>query len=137
MQLTRQTEYAIRILIELASLPQGEVTQSRIISEKQDVPDKFLKKTVQVLVRAGLVESKRGMQGGVRLAVPANSITIADLVNIVEGQVAINPCLARGFYCKNSPDCRVRVILQRAQQAMVAELGKETIADLVTESFPG
>lgn len=134
MQLTRQTEYAIRILIELASLPQGKVIQSRIISEKQDVPDKFLKKTVQVLVRAGLVESRRGMQGGVKLAVPANSITIADLVNIIEGQVAINPCLAKGVHCKNSPDCRVRVILQRAQQAMLAELGKETIADLAMES---
>ena len=85
IQLTRQSEYAIRALLELAAVPEGAVIQCRTIAEKHDPPEKFLKKTIQVLVRAGLVKTRRGMQGGIRLADPpqamniANKVTLADL----------------------------------------------------------
>jgi len=133
MQLTRQTEYAIRILIELGSVPPGEMIQSRIVAEKEEIPEKFLKKTIQVLVRAGLVETRRGMQGGVKLAVPLDSITIADVITAIEGRVAINPCLANGYYCRRRSTCRVRHILERGQKALLDELGKETLAELAGE----
>lgn len=130
MQITRQSEYAIRALIELASTPEGTILQSRAIALKHDLPEKFLNKTIQLLSRAGFIETKRGMHGGIKLAVSPGSITIADVINAIEGKIAINPCLGDSAYCKHQPICRVHQILQRAQSAMIAELNKETIADL-------
>ncbi len=130
MQLTRQSEYAIRTILELSSLPEGEFIQSRTVSVRQELPERFLNKTVQILARAGLVETRRGMQGGIRLAVKPEAITIADVVGVVEGKIAINPCLADGYHCANRSECRVRGILNRAQEAMLAELGRENFAGL-------
>ncbi len=133
MQLTRQAEYAIKIILELSKLPQGEFIQSRAIAERQELPGQFLNKTVQVLTRSGLVETRRGMQGGIRLAVKPEEITIADVLTAVEGKIALNPCLAEGYHCPNRPACRVHGILKRAQAAMLAELGQETFADLASD----
>ncbi len=133
MQLTRQSEYAIRAVLELSMLPEGEFMQSRAIAARQELPEQFLNKTVQILARVGLVETRRGMQGGVRLAVRPESITIADVIGAVEGKIAINPCLSGGYHCANRPSCRVHGILNRAQEALLTELGKETFAELAGE----
>ena len=133
MQLTRQSEYAIRALLELAAAPEGVVIKCRTIAEKHGMPEKFLNKTVQVLVRAGLVRTRRGMQGGIRLAVPPETITMADVIDIIEGRIVLNPCLGDNYSCKNINSCLMHGILQRTQDAMVAELSKETFADLARE----
>lgn len=133
MQITRQSEYAIRALMELASAPEGAILQSRVVAKKHDLPEKFLNKTIQLLSRAGFIETRRGMHGGIKLIVSPDSITIADVVRAIEGKIAINPCLADNYYCERRPTCRVNRILQRAQTAMLAELNRETLADLVRE----
>ena len=130
MQLTRQAEYAIRAILELSILPEGEFIQSRTIADRQELPAHFLNKTVQILTRAGLIETRRGIQGGVRLAVKPEDITIADVVAAIEGKIALNPCLADGYHCTNQPTCRVHGILKRAQAAMLAELSIESFAEL-------
>ncbi|NLU49014.1 MAG: Rrf2 family transcriptional regulator [Syntrophomonadaceae bacterium] len=134
MQITRQTEYAIRTLLELAKMPFGQLLSARTISEKQDIPEVFLKKTIQILARANLVFTQRGTQGGVRLAKPADQITLMEVLTAVEGPLAINVCLASGYPCPNKPHCGVRRILERAQAALAAELGKETLADILAEA---
>ena len=131
MQLTRQSEYAIRTLLELAALPYGELLSSKVISEHQDIPEDFLKKTVHLLSLGGLVTTHRGPQGGVKLAKAADQITLADIVAAIEGPIAINPCLAPGYFCPNQVSCPVSPVLARAQQAFLAELSKPTLADLV------
>ncbi|RQD77032.1 MAG: Rrf2 family transcriptional regulator [Candidatus Syntrophonatronum acetioxidans] len=131
MQITRQAEYAVRTLMELARIPPGELMSTRKISENQEIPEVFLKKTIQLLDRAGLVATRRGKEGGVRLSVAPEDITIADVLKVIEGEVALNPCLSGKNYCKREETCPVRKILGRAQEAMLAELGKETFADLV------
>ena len=130
MQLTRQTEYAIRTLIELANAPEGVMLHSGSIAEKLNLPDMFLKKTVQFLVQAGLVETRRGMGGGMRLAVPPNTVTLADILAAIEGKLSINPCLRGVYHCEDQSECPVRKVLQRTQGAILAELSKETLADL-------
>jgi len=130
MQLTRQTEYAIRTLIELVKAPEGVMVHSKSIAEKHNLPEKFLNKTIQILVRAGLVETRRGMQGGIRLAVSPDSIKIADVLAAIEGKLALNPCLGGDYHCEDQPVCPVRKVLQRTQEAILAELSKETLADL-------
>lgn len=131
MQLTRQCEYALRTMLELAAHPYGEVISSKVISERQDIPEDFLKKTIHLLSLNGLVNTLRGTQGGVRLAKAAEKITIADVVEAIEGPIAINPCLACGFTCPNQSICQLSPVLARAQNALIAELSKESLAQLV------
>lgn len=130
MQLTRQTEYAVRTLIELANAPQGVMLHSSTIAKKLNLPEMFLKKTIQFLVQAGLVETRRGMGGGMRLAVPPHTVTLADILTAIEGKLSINPCLEGAYHCENQSVCPVRKVLQRTQGSILNELSKETLADL-------
>ncbi|MGE5372520.1 MAG: RrF2 family transcriptional regulator [Solirubrobacterales bacterium] len=130
MQITRQTEYAIRTMLELAASP-GQILSTKVISERQDVPELFLKKTVQILARAGLVTTQRGTQGGVRLARSGDTITIADIVIAVEGPLALNVCLMPGHICGNLDTCVVHQIMNRAQNALSKELSRDTLTDIL------
>lgn len=132
MKITRQTEYAIKTLLELARLPLGEVLQTRIISKNQEIPELFLKKTIQILARAGYVRTQRGTQGGVSLIVPPEEISLADVLVAIEGEVAINQCLEEGEHCPNEEFCQVRLALEQAQEAMLDKLSQETIAGIVS-----
>lgn len=133
MQLTRQTEYALCTLLELSKHPPGTILQAKIISLKQNIPEVFLKKTIQLLNSAGLVNTIRGSKGGVSLRVESSRITIAQVYTAIEGKLAINPCLADSAYCKNTANCVVHSILNRAQNALVKELSRETLADMVVQ----
>ncbi len=132
MQITRQTEYAIRTALELSTAPFGEFIQTKHISERHSIPEVFLKKTIQLLSRAGLVITQRGSQGGVRLARPSNEITLADILVAIEGPLALNVCLGENYHCPNRPTCRVHRIIGRAQAALIKELTRETLADIVS-----
>ncbi len=131
MQITRQTEYAIRTMLELASRPRGEVLQVKIISERQGIPVEFLKKTVQLLSLAGLVKTRRGVQGGIMLAKAPEDVNMADIVKAIEGPIAFNICLEPGYICPNRDICPVSPVLARAQAAFLQELKRESLADLV------
>lgn len=131
MQITRQSDYAIRTVLELSRVPFGRLVNTRDISTKHDIPEDFLKKTIQLLAHAGLVTTQRGSQGGVRLNVPSDKITIFDVIVAVEGPIALNICLADDGLCPNIPNCQARRILKRAQVSLVEELKKETFADMI------
>lgn len=131
MQITRQTEYAIKTLIELGMVPYGQLVSSKVISQRHDIPEEFLHKTVQMLSRAGLVVTQRGVQGGVRLGRPLTDITVADVIEAMEGPVAINVCLSPGYHCPNMGICKVREVLNNAQNAMLMELNKQSLAEII------
>jgi Rrf2 family protein len=105
MQITRQSEYAIRTMLELARAPEGELLSTRFISEQQDIPEDFLKKTIKLLALADLVSTQRGTGGGVRLAKPAEQITMFDIITAIEGPISLNVCLSPAYNCPNQPTC--------------------------------
>ncbi len=131
MQITRQTEYAIRTMLELAKNSDGGILSTKFISEQQDIPEDFLKKTIKLLVLADLVITQRGNQGGVKLAHPAEKISLADIIVAIEGPIALNVCLAPGYQCPNQSNCTISKSLARAQRAMLDELENQTLMDLV------
>lgn len=130
MQLTRKTEYAIRTLLELVKRPLGEFVQTCGIAEAKGIPEPFLNKTIRDLARAGFVETQRGKMGGVRLIRPGDSFTVADVVEAIEGPIAINPCLKESYVCPNKSFCRVRRLLCEAQASFVNKLQSITFAEL-------
>jgi Rrf2 family protein len=133
MQFTRQTEYAIKTMLELASLPEGEILAIKVISEHQGIPIDFLKKTVHLLSLGGLVYTKRGVQGGIQLARSPKEINIADIVQAIEGPLAINKCLTPGYTCPNQESCLISPVLARAQEAFLKELKRQSLADLLSK----
>jgi Rrf2 family protein len=130
MQLTRKTEYAVRTLLELVGRPLGELVQTSDIAEARDIPEPFLNKTIRDLARAGFVETRRGKMGGVRLIKPGGSFTMVDVVEAIEGPLAINPCLREGYSCVNKSSCTVRQFLRESQSRFVEHLKSRTFAEL-------
>src|SRR2546423_3473826 len=95
LKISQKTEYALRAMIELADHNDTR-TSAREISERQHIPLRFLEQQLGALTKAGLVESFRGAGGGCRLAKDAAAITVADVVDAVEGPLFPMHCLDPG-----------------------------------------
>jgi Rrf2 family protein len=87
MRISAKADYAVRATVELAVAGEGPLKGERI-SQAQEIPLKFLENILGELKHAGLVRSQRGTEGGYWLAVPADEITIADIIRAVEGPLA-------------------------------------------------
>jgi Rrf2 family protein len=101
MELSRQADYAIRAISHLATLPEGQLVQTREIALSQDIPDKYLPTIVRTLARAGLLRTLRGSHGGVSLARPAAQISLWEVVEAIDGPVLLNRCMIRPGECKD------------------------------------
>jgi Rrf2 family transcriptional regulator, iron-sulfur cluster assembly transcription factor len=133
LQLTRGGEYAIRAMTYLAGFPEGHVVFVRDICEAQDIPESFLAKILQSLVRDGLAVSQRGARGGFGLARPATEISMRDIVEAVDGPVALNQCVLWPESCERSGDCAAHKAWVRAQEQMMAVLDTVTLSSLAAE----
>ncbi|HXE44932.1 MAG TPA: Rrf2 family transcriptional regulator [Conexibacter sp.] len=87
MRISAKVDYAVRAAIELAAAG-DQLTKSEAIARAQDIPPKFLENILGDLRQGGLVRSQRGAEGGYRLARPAEEITVADVIRVVEGPMA-------------------------------------------------
>jgi Rrf2 family protein len=87
MRISAKADYAVRAAVELAVAGEGPL-KGELISQAQKIPLKFLENILGELKHAGLVRSQRGTEGGYWLAIPADEITIADIIRAVEGPLA-------------------------------------------------
>jgi Rrf2 family protein len=90
VKLSSKGRYAVRALFDIAFYNDGQPTQVRDIAERQGIPQRFLEQIFQDLKRAAIVGSKRGPQGGYLLAKPASEIRLGEVVQIIEGPVALS-----------------------------------------------
>lgn len=134
MQVTRATDYAVFGLIHLAENQSGgELTLLSDVAEKQNVPESFLAKIFQSLVKAGLATSHRGSRGGFRLARAPEKITVCDIVEAVEGPIALSRCLVHQDLCPRERFCPLERVWGRAQDQLVEVLKGTTLKDLVVD----
>lgn len=131
MLFTKAGEYGLFGLMYLAQKPNGRVTRLADISKAQKVPEKFLAKIFQVLVRKGFVHSHRGTKGGFSLARPANSMTLGEILTAVQGPPAVAECFRPGHECGLYSSCNIRVALEGVQEQLNRSLARFTLADLV------
>jgi Rrf2 family iron-sulfur cluster assembly transcriptional regulator len=136
LQLTRGGEYAVRAMMYLGRYPVGHVSSLRDVCREQDVPESFLAKIFQSLTRAGLVASYRGAHGGFSLARPADEITIRDVVEAIDGPIALNACVLWPEECHRSGDCPMHRVWEQAQERMMSVLDDVTIGELVLPQVP-
>lgn len=136
MQLNKATDYAFRAVLYMAALPPGAVAGSRELAEKQAIPPRFVLKIMHLMIKAGLVVSRRGAEGGFSLARPAEEISLLDVITAMEGRVALHQCLAEREACNKhcTAECPVHRRLAELQAALVSGLGATTFAELAKGS---
>ncbi len=133
MRLTRQTNYAIRALMYCAASDGGHVRVSEI-ANAYSISELFLFKIIQPLVEAGMIETLRGRNGGIRLAKPAADITLLDVVKVTEDGFAMAECFESGdIDCPLIDACGLNVALRKALNAFFDVLSQYTIEMLVKE----
>lgn len=128
MRLTRYTDYSLRVLIHLA-INDDRLCSIGEISHTYDVSHNHLMKVVNALARDGFVETIRGRTGGMRLARPADRITVGEVVRRTEEGFELAECSG----CALSPACGLTGVLAKAMQAMMAVFDSHTISDLLTD----
>lgn len=131
MKFTKATEYAILAVTYLAEKSGKEPVDLDEIAKKRKIPKSFLAKIAQILTRAGIVRSHRGLKGGFSLARPANSITVRRIIEEVEGPIALEKCIANPRECFQSRGCALTKIWKKAQDKLVEVLDATTLEDLV------
>ena len=133
MRLTRQTNYAIRILMYCAA-NDGRLSRIPEIAAAYSVSELFLFKILQPLVEAKLVETVRGRHGGVRLGRPAADITLFDVVRVTEESFAMAECFENDSAdCPLIDSCNLNAALRKALGAFFEVLESYTISDLVKD----
>lgn len=131
--LSHKARYALRALVELAR-EDGVQKTAADLSTAADAPRKFLEAILLELSRRGLVRSRRGKFGGYALGRPADSITFAEVIRVIDGPLALAPCVSRTAFrkCDDCPDlatCSLREALLRARDATSDVLDKYSLAD--------
>jgi len=130
MRMTTYTDYSLRTLMYLAVKPEGLATIADI-SSAYGISRNHLMKVVHQLGQAGIVETVRGRQGGLRLAAPPEKINLGDVVRQMEPDLEIAPCFAAKGACAIQPCCLLQRALQQALKAFLAVLDEYTLADLI------
>jgi Rrf2 family transcriptional regulator, iron-sulfur cluster assembly transcription factor len=127
LQITREGEYAFRAMLYIASKPDGVLSRVSEMSKAADIPASYLSKIMRRLRTAGLVESYRGSLGGFRLARSADSITLRDTIEAVEGPLTAH----------RSPDGAgngaCATVWEEAQRSFLKVLGGKTIGSVLSD----
>lgn len=133
MQLTSFTDYGLRALIYMASLPEDQMTNISQVTEVYGVSRNHMVKIINQLSRVGFVTAVRGKNGGIRLGKPADQIRIGDVVRELEPLALVNCSIE---FCHITPACRLKQVLHTAVQNFLKELDQYTLADMVKENSP-
>ena len=134
MQLTRAADYAVRVMIHLATLPPDTRTNRASLAETGEVPVHFLSKILQALTRARLIHSHRGVTGGFSIQCDPEKTTLLQVVEAIEGPLHLNVCVTPGQACVRQTWCPAHRLWAEAQQAMIGVLRSATIAELGRQS---
>jgi len=136
MQITRETDYAMRCVLYLTKQNSGIVMVDAIAREMA-TPKSFLAKILQKLTRAGIVRSFRGVKGGFQLNRKPSEITLLDVIEAVEGTVTLNACTVDSSICSFSGTCGVHKVWVKIRADVVSMLKEHNFADIAASTENG
>lgn len=135
MQLTLAGEYAIRTMIHLAENEGREIITIKEIAEEQKIPEKFLRKIIPQLCNAGLIRTYKGNGGGISFNKNPDLITPLEIIQAIEGPLALNKCLIDKAFCSNTRWCSVHTLWCDILVEMRKKLSSKSIKTLAIESL--
>ena len=132
MRLSNFADYAVVTMSQAARHCGGAKTSAAALADETGLPAPTVQKLVSKLSAAGLLRSTRGAGGGLQLARPAAAITVADIIEAVEGPIALTACV-EGTECKVEHDCRVKAHWPIVNEALRSALADISLAQLTRE----
>ncbi len=130
--LTKNSDYAIRALLNLAKEP-NQYRSARDISADLNIPYEYLRKILQQLVKEGLVESREGGIGGFKLTRPPQELVVSDVMKIFQGPIQLSECMFRSQMCSNRANCVLRHNIMRIEALVQNEFQAMTFAGLLEQ----
>ncbi|MBI3807458.1 MAG: Rrf2 family transcriptional regulator [Nitrospirae bacterium] len=138
LKLSKKADYGLMALQYIASVQYGDVAQARIINTKEiaeehHIPVELLAKVLQALAKHGIVESQNGPKGGYLLARNAGTITIAQVLEAIEGPLGIADCYhdKDESACLQREHCNIRTPLRKVQDSIYQLLNNMTVEDMM------
>ena len=136
MRITLESDYALRILSALAE--SDSIIDASAVSERTSVTLRFTLKILHKLVQGNLVSSYKGRVGGYKLKIPADEITLKNVIELIDGPIAIVRCLENGETCsmnKEKTACIYHHIFDKISFDLAAKLSSITIADVINRTY--
>jgi len=127
---TKQSDYAVRALLALARAD-GQYLSTRALAAQERIPLAFLRRILQTLASAGVVATREGVGGGVRLAKRPARIRLSDVIRLMQGPVQLTECLFRKRLCHNRSQCVLRHRILRIEQLVTREFDAITLQTLL------
>lgn len=138
--ISKRTKYAINALVFLArEYPQNEPIQISRIAESEHIPRKFLEAILLDLKNAGMLSSRKGKAGGYYLHRAPEEISIADVMRLFDGPIALLPCVTHTYYerceeCKDEATCGIRSVFLDVRNETVEQLKKATLSEIINRN---
>jgi Rrf2 family protein len=119
-------------MLDVASTDEKTVARTKEVAEHQGIPKVFLPKIVQRLVHAGLLRAHKGAAGGITLSGPANGINLRQIIEAIDGPVALNSCLILPNECPRLSICPIHEVWVKAQEDLLSSLEGMTLDRLAS-----
>ncbi|WP_373517683.1 Rrf2 family transcriptional regulator [Pricia sp.] len=134
--LSKKTKYGLKALTYLASQKENTPVQIAEIAENENISQKFLESILLSLRKSGFLGSKKGKGGGYYLIKEPKEILMTDVMRILEGPIAMVPCVSLNFYekcddCPNEAVCSVNKLMLKVRDANLDVYRNNTLADLI------
>jgi FeS assembly SUF system regulator len=130
IRITRQTDYGILLLSQMASRPLSEVHTAKHAAQQTGIPLPMASKILKALAKGGLLVSHRGVKGGYTLATSAERISIGDVIQALEGPIGITECSSSPGTCEREGSCPVQTNWKRISVAMRDALDRIPLSDM-------
>jgi Rrf2 family protein len=136
LRFSKKSDYALMSMKHLTTRSDGTAASAREMSEAYAIPLELLAKVLQRLVRARLLVSVQGTRGGYRLARPAANISIADVIQAVDGPVTVTACSPDDHACGQYSTCSIRDPLWKIKNRILETLTTVSVAELAADTTP-
>jgi Rrf2 family protein len=134
LRLSKKADYALMAMKHLAlKTDHGSASSAREIAEQYDIPIELMAKVLQRLVRSGLLSSHHGTRGGYQLSRPADAISVADVIQAIDGPLRVTACSTDDEQCDQFAKCNVRDPLWRIKERILDALRSCTIAEIAAD----
>jgi Rrf2 family protein len=137
LRLSKKADYALMAMKHLAQTRGPASASAREIAEQYDIPIELMAKVLQRLARTGLLVSTQGTRGGYTLGRPSASISVADVIQAIDGPFSVTACSSENSACEQYSKCNIRDPLWQIRERIAATLTTVTIAEMASESAPG
>src|SRR5688572_33286124 len=135
LRLSKKADYALIAMKHLSHKDSGATsTSAREIAEQYDIPIELMAKVLQRLVRTGLLISTQGTRGGYTLSRPSAAISVADVIQAIDGPFTVTACSSEKNDCEQYSKCSIRDPLWQIRERIAVTLGTVSIAEMAAES---